>query len=304
MKWLAEFKPYWVTIIPNRELRFAHQLGDMFMRALTVLRATLLAAVATLSATAPASAAGDLLIAPTRLVLSGSRGTEVILNNIGSETATYRISLELRRMTVDGSIDEVDLTAATEQEKLALSMISYAPRRVVLPPNQPQSIRVAVRAPQGLADGEYRAHMMFRAVPVAKPVTQTGAAPTSISISLNPIYGITIPIIIRQGNLVATAAITNAKIDRSAERPVLVLGLSRSGTRSTYGNITIKKAGVSKPVFEARGLGVYPEIKNREVRLSLTDEALTALRGPVTIEYREDASLGAGLIAEFKTVIQ
>jgi hypothetical protein len=210
----------------------------------------------------------------------------------------------LRRMTVEGTIDEVDLTTATEQEKLALSMISYAPRRVVLPPNQPQSIRVAVRAPQGLADGEYRAHMMFRAVPVSKPVTQTGAERSAISISLNPIYGITIPIIIRQGNLVATAAITNAKIDRSAERPVLVLGLSRSGTRSTYGNITIKKEGISKPVFEARGLGVYPEVKNREVRLSLTDEALTALRGPVTIEYREDASLGAGLIAEFKTVIQ
>ncbi len=274
------------------------------MGAFSNLRVVLLAAVAAVSTAGPARAAGDLLIAPTRLVLNGSRGTEVILNNIGSETATYRISLELRRMTPDGSIDEIDPTLATEQEKLALSMISYAPRRVVLPPNQPQSIRVAVRAPQGLADGEYRAHMMFRAVPVAKPVTQTGPAPTTISISLNPIYGITIPIIIRQGNLVATAAITGAKIDRTAERPVLVLGLNRTGSRSTYGNITIKKAGVAKPVFEARGLGVYPEVNNREVRLSLTDDSLAALSGPVTIEYREDASLGGGLIAEFKTVIQ
>ncbi len=273
------------------------------MRAFARSTLLLVAAVTAVSAV-PAVAAGDLLIAPTRLVLNGSRGTEIILNNIGSETATYRISLELRRMTSDGSIDEIDPASATPQEKLALSMISYAPRRVVLPPNQPQAIRVALRAPLGLADGEYRAHMMFRAIPEARPIAPSGPAPTTISISLNPVYGITIPIIIRQGNLAATAAITAAKIDRSAERPVLVLGLSRSGTRSTYGNITIKKTGISKPIFEARGLGVYPEITSREVRLSLSDEALGALKGPVTIEYREDAAAGGALIAEYKTVIQ
>ena len=274
------------------------------MRAFKSSKILWLAAVAAIATAAPAEAAGDLLIAPTRLILNGSRGTEVILNNIGSETATYRISLELRRMTPDGSIDEIDPAVATEQEKLALSMISYAPRRVVLPPNQPQAIRVAVRAPQGLADGEYRAHMMFRAIPVAKPIVPGAPEPTTISISLNPVYGITIPIIIRQGNLAATAAITAAKIDMSAERPVLVVGLSRSGTRSTYGNITIKKSGISKPVFEARGLGVYPEIHDREVRLALTDETLAALKGPVTIEYREDAAAGGALIAEYKTVIK
>jgi P pilus assembly chaperone PapD len=42
---------------------------------------------------------GDLLVAPTRVVLNGSRGTEIILNNIGEDVATYRVSVELRRMT-------------------------------------------------------------------------------------------------------------------------------------------------------------------------------------------------------------
>ena len=45
---------------------------------------------------------GDLLVAPTRIVLDGGRGTEIILNNIGEDVATYRISVELRRMTPDG----------------------------------------------------------------------------------------------------------------------------------------------------------------------------------------------------------
>ena len=64
-------------------------------------------ATAVMMTSAPAQAAGDLLVAPTRVVLDGDRGTEVILNNIGSETATYRISLELRRMTPDGRLEEV-----------------------------------------------------------------------------------------------------------------------------------------------------------------------------------------------------
>ena len=56
----------------------------------------------------PASAGvGDLLVAPTRLVLNGGRGTEVILNNIGEEPATYRISVEFRRMKGDGTREAV-----------------------------------------------------------------------------------------------------------------------------------------------------------------------------------------------------
>ena len=100
----------------------------------------------------PVQAAGDLLVAPTRVVLDGQRGTEVILNNIGSETATYRISIELRRMTEDGHLEDVSEEQENAIEQAAKAMIRYAPRRVTLPPNQPQAIRLGVRAPEGLPD--------------------------------------------------------------------------------------------------------------------------------------------------------
>ena len=51
----------------------------------------------------PAFAAGDLLVAPTRVVLDGPRGTEVFLNNVGAQPATYRISIELKRMMPSGA---------------------------------------------------------------------------------------------------------------------------------------------------------------------------------------------------------
>lgn len=247
---------------------------------------------------------GDLLVAPTRVVLDSGRGTEVILNNIGSTTATYRISLELRRMAADGNFDEIDPAKANEIEQKALAMISYAPRRVVLPPNQPQSIRIGLRPPAGLPDGEYRAHMLFRAIPEAKPV----AAPVdskSVSISLTPIYGVTIPIIVRRGTLKASAALADVKIVKDDGKPALSLAISRSGTRSTYGRIRILKPGVSKPVFEVRGVAVYPELQQRTVRLLLEPEVASQLAGQqATIQYLEDADAGAAVIAELKTVIR
>ena len=48
----------------------------------------------------PAAAQGDLLVAPTRVIMDGRGTANVILSNIGTEEATYRISAELRRMTV------------------------------------------------------------------------------------------------------------------------------------------------------------------------------------------------------------
>ena len=161
---------------------------------------------ASIAALQPAMAT-DLLVAPTRVVLDGSRGTEVILNNIGNEEATYRISLQLRRMTAEGGLEEVEMP--NEAEQAALDMIRYAPRRVVLPPNQPQAIRIGVRVPEELPDGEYRAHMLFRAVPKPRPAVESEDQGEGFSIRLTPIYGVTIPVIVRNGNLSALAAIAN-----------------------------------------------------------------------------------------------
>src|SRR3954467_6081390 len=169
------------------------------------LAAAVLAGAALALAPTPASAGvGDLLVAPTRVVLDGRKGAEVILNNIGDEPATYRISVEFRRMTEDGDLG--DVTTPTAADKKAEDMIMYAPRKVTLAPHEPQAIRIAARAPQGLPDGEYRVHMLFRAIPPATPVVQpTGDQAKGVQFQLTPIYGVTIPVIVRLGNLEASA---------------------------------------------------------------------------------------------------
>ncbi len=261
-------------------------------------------ATAMMMTTMPAQAAGDLLVAPTRVVLDGDRGTEVILNNIGSETATYRISLELRRMTADGRLEEVTEDQANEIEQAAKAMIRYAPRRVTLPPNQPQAIRLGVRAPEGLPDGEYRVHLLFRAIPETRSVTDQTVPDGGFTIALTPIYGVTIPIIVRYGNLQATAAIANGRMEKDADGQSFAFDLSRSGDRSTYGEIRITKPGIDEPVMIARGIAVYPEVTKRTVSLPVPPEIAAQLNGQISVAYYESANDGGALIAKTDMVIR
>ena len=258
------------------------------------------------AAVSPALASGDLLVAPTRIILDGSRGTEVVLNNIGSAPATYRISLEIKRMTAAGGLDEIAEENATPAERAALDMIVFSPRRVTLPPNQPQVVRVGVRVPEGLPPGEYRAHMLFRAVPDVVPAVGAEAKPegAGVSIALTPIYGITIPVIVRVGDLGAEAVIGDAWVSEGADGPAFNFDLSRTGSRSVYGDIEVTRPGVAEPLLVARGIAVYPEVGARKVSLRVPDEVAAKLKGPVRIRYSDDREIGGGTIDEADRVVK
>jgi len=246
---------------------------------------------------------GDLLVAPTRLVLDGRKGTELVLNNVGDEPATYRISVEFRRMTREGGLDEV--TAPNAEEKAAADMIVYAPRRVTLAPHQPQSIRIAARPPQGLPDGEYRVHLLFRAIPPPTPIAPESSEPVKgLHLRLIPIYGVTIPVIVRLGNLEAKAGIANVKLEKKDGKDAVGLDLSRSGTRSTFGEVRVFKPGVKDPVAIQRNVAVYTEINSRHVAVPVDDRFKGELAGPVTVQYVETYDDGAQKLAETQTVLR
>jgi hypothetical protein len=248
---------------------------------------------------------GDLLVAPTRIVFENARGTEVILNNIGSEEATYRISLELRRMNNDGELEEIAAADANESEKLALSLIRYAPKRVTLTPDQPQSIRVGLQPePMAtLADGEYRVHMLFRAIPKVAAAGSVAEKADGVQIKITPIYGVTIPLIIRKGNLNAKAEIANPRLVTENGRTVLAFNMSRQGDKSVYGNVSVSKPGVQDPVWQSNGIAIYPETSERLVVLPLSEAAAAQMHGPITVAYSQTVESGGALIAETQATL-
>ncbi len=255
------------------------------------------AALSTILIGVPVAAQGDLLIAPTRVIISQGGSSEVILSNIGVEPATYRISVELRRMGEDGDFTAVSEAEATPAELAALQMVTYAPRRISLLPEQPQAVRISIRPPAGLPDGEYRVHLNFRAVPPAlKPEASSDPA-AGVSIKLTPVYGITIPVFVRRGRLEASATLANAHLVTEPKGSYVELDMTRSGQRSVYGEL-IGKSSRGETLFNLRGIAVYAEITHRKAQIPLSAEQLIKLKGPVKIEYRELAENGGGLIAE------
>jgi hypothetical protein len=272
----------------------------------SLVAAVLASLAAVVGVAEPAVAQGDLLIAPTRLVLDGRRGGEVMLVNVGGEEATYRVDLELRRMTPEGELVPIEDLEANVSEKAALEMIRYAPRRVVLPPNQPQAIRISARPGADLPDGEYRVHMSFAALPKVQAIAPAddAAAAGGFAINLVPIYGITMPIIIRKGELEVTAALANPQIEQGPQGPLFLIDISRSGTASVYGDLLVYRQGDQEPAFVARGIGVYPEITSRHSAFGLSAEQAAALRGPVRVELRDPIQTGGALITALDAVLR
>src|SRR4051812_22484109 len=272
----------------------------------SILAAAVVAAPVSLFSTPAEAGIGDLLVAPTRIVLDGRRGTEIILNNIGEEPAVYRVSVEFRRMTEDGGL--VDVPEPSAVDKTAEDMIVYAPRRVTLAPHQPQAIRIAARPPQGLPDGEYRVHLLFRAIPPANPVVPASASTDGekgLRFQLTPVYGVTIPVIVRLGSLQVTAGIANVHLAKGKDgKPVVALDLSRSGQRSTFGEVRVLKAGVKAPIADQKAVAIYTEIGVRHVNVPLDETYKGEVAGPVTVQYVETFDDGSHVIAETQTVLR
>lgn len=253
--------------------------------------------------TSPARASGDILVAPTRLVLNTSTGGEVVVSNIGDKTTTYRVSLVLRRMEPTGQIKPVEEAQASPLDTAALSMITYAPRRIVLAPQQPQTVRIGVRAPPGTAPGEYRAHLMFRAVPDAPdaPAAPTAAPATTsartdgMTVQLTAIYGVAIPVIIRVGAVDGSASLANAQLARDG---TVTADLVRSGNRSVYGTLDVLTDGSSKPIATMKGLAAYPEVTRRAIALKLPRDQVASAKGALTLRFTETDPAARGSVVE------
>lgn len=265
-------------------------------------------AMAMIGVTAPAAMA-EILVAPTRVVLEkGERSTELVLVNKGSETAAYRISVENRRMKIDGSME--DALDTRLGEKFAKDFVRFTPRRVILEPGGKQTVRISAQT-AGLEPGEYRSHLRLQSAPVSAGRTlesvSSGSAADGISIQLIAIRSITIPIIARIGLLDVSVNMESAAFDvsQSEGESLLTVRLERSGTQSTYGDIHIYTDKVRDPVYVARGIAVYTPNTFRDVKLALPDAVRGALKGQtIRIAYVSSNPQNPEVYADLRAVVE
>lgn len=270
------------------------------------------AAVAAYALLAPSAAYADLMLYPTRIVMTGNqRSAQVEIINRGDKPETYRINIVNNRMSDTGEI--VQAKTAEPGEQFADTMLVHTPRQMTLQPGQSQTVRVSVRRPAGLADGEYRSHLQFDRVADAtaasdlESVTQPEAG--RVTISLQALVGVSIPVIVRQGQTSATVTLGElAVVPATGEAPpALGFVFYRQGNQSAYGDVTVTYSpagGQGVKVGEVSGIAVYVPNAMRKAQIPLTLPQGMALHGgTLTLRYNERADAGGKLMAGARIAI-
>lgn len=284
-------RPAWIT-------RRRQPVGLMF---------AILAGLTAVSPESFAQGVGDLLVSPTRIVFEGrQRSAEVTLVNRGSAAATYRIAFKNMRMLDSGGYRDVDKARAGEL--FADRLIRYAPRQIRLQPGVAQTIRLLVRKPSDLASGEYRSHLRFQAIPgetKGRNIEAIDLKKGEIRALVQVIFGVTIPVIVRHGQLSASVGISGLVLKPGAKpggAPVLTGQIARTGDRSVYGDLNVvftPDGGKDTTVGLARGFAVFTPNSKRLLRIPLAPPKNLHLRGGrLKVTYRARPDKGSRVLAK------
>jgi hypothetical protein len=221
----------------------------------------------------PVFSQGDLLITPRRVVFEGSRrSVDLNLANTGQDTATYAISLIQVRMTEEGAFEQI--TQPDPGQLFADRYLRFFPRQVTLGPNEAQVVKVQMIS-SSLEPGEYRSHFYFRAIPKPVPLGEKVQATdtTSISVVLTPVFGITIPAIIRVGTPDTKVTLSDLQLSMVGDTlPQFSVVFNRYGKMSAFGDLAvyhISTQGKETKVGMANGIAVYTPNSKRSFRFNL-----------------------------------
>lgn len=252
-------------------------------------------------------AQGDLLITPRRVVFEGSKQSqELTLANTGNDTARYNVSFVQYRMTETGAFEQI--TDPDPGQLFADKYLRVFPRSVTLAPNESQVVRMQFRKTPDMQSGEYRSHLYFRAVPTEKPLGEETAADTaSIGIRLIPIFGITIPVIARVGELQMTVALDDLQLTIDSV-PNLAVTFNRTGDKSVFGDLItdwVSPAGDKTEVGIVRGIAVYTPNNIRRFSMKLRQEPGVDFRkGKLVVRYQAPNDQKAQVFAEKELILK
>lgn len=241
-----------------------------------------------------------IMLAPTSLTIEGrDRSADLTIINNGSGKGSYRIDVVSMRMQEDGPL--VENKEGDPAPYSAVELFRVSPKRITLPPGSNQKVRLLLRLPPDLADGEYRAHLRVRAINATEP--DDGKAPPdlnlenddrgALSISVEPEFSVMIPVIIRHGQTTYRAEIQDIVRGKDyTGRDSINIRIGREGNRSAIGSLTVNyidSNGHSYKVAHMVSAVIYRDIPQRVFRAPLRlPEGLTGIgSGKLQVIYRE-----------------
>lgn len=273
------------------------------IRNLAILSSVVLLAVGA-PALAQDTGAASINLNPKRITFDRPGRSATISVSSGAGSGSFDVELIDRVMMSNGQIvplSEAQGKAEAARVKSVKPYMVVTPRRIRVGRGVGQSIRVRVSPSPDLVPGEYRSHLTVTGIPPADTgLTAEQAASRKegeLGFRINSVIALSIPVILRVGPIDVRAAIEGAKLgyeNRSRDgtsapvrTAVLTLDLVRLGNNSLFGDLEIwgSKRG-KEPIGAVRGVGVYPEIDRRNVKIPLTQNPASG--EVIQIEFRDD----------------
>jgi hypothetical protein len=249
------------------------------------------------------SAQGDLLISPVRIIFEGNKQKEEInLVNIGNDSATYSVSFLQYNMKEDGSFILIDKPG--EGQLFADSYLHVFPRTITLAPHEAQVVRLQVRRKPDMIPGEYRSHLYFRAEKDNKPLgLETIKDSKLMSVQITPVFGISIPVIIRTGEVKAESSLSDVRFEMQNDSiRDMKLTINRKGNISVYGDVIadyVPSKGKPVEIGLVRGVSVYTSTVKRDFSVRLKNlKGINLNNGKIRVRYTSPKDTPYMLYAE------
>jgi fimbrial chaperone protein len=249
----------------------------------------------------------NLLVTPTRVELDDKRAKSAVFSlvNKGTSTSRYEVYFEEKRMLPSGEFVTLGKNGGLEETKLVADealtsqmqatsiakYLRYSPRRMTLEPEQGGRVRLALRAPKDLPEGEYRSYIVFHQIPLAPKALNTDANKDnqSLSLTISAYMKIAIPVFLRVGDLKADISLNTGKLELSQGEQSLQVTLHRQGVRSSYGSLDIINAVDSQVLGSLKNAAVYQELNEKSYTVPLSNTVLPG--SELIIRYTENDSL-------------
>lgn len=217
----------------------------------------------------PLNALANITMTPKRVVFEkGQKVAEVMLINRSAKEEKFRILLNNQRMLEDGTL--ADATEEIGNDFFGKQYLIISPRQVTLAPKGTQKIRVMSRLRNNAPDGEYRTHLLVQNIPDAAPATQYNLDEKGVGVSIRAIFGMSLPVIIRKGDLSADISLSDPKFISKGEGKFVEFTLNRKGDKSVIGDVELFSGENRLAIL--KNLAIYLSNDKRFVSLRIAPE--------------------------------
>jgi len=239
----------------------------------------------------------NILFSKTYILLDGKHRSDILeTTNLSSKKMRYKVKLVNFKQLENGKYEKIEV----KNQNSADNMFYVSPKSFILDNKETQTVRIMRKSLnsknlKNLENGEYRTHLVVQEVEdlgadfsetEIKEVAKKETEESGMSIEIKGYMGMSIPVVLRKGQLEAGAKITSAKLlDRKGSQ-FLKVEVARTGDKSVRGSIKVMSN--RKEVGVVNNFAIYMESNKRFIEIPLDTESFKGKPlGSIEVSYRD-----------------